>query len=116
MSLYESTFVVRQDTSASDVSKITETFSNIIKENGGKVLKVENWGLRNLAYVIKKNRKGHYVMLVIDAPHKAMQEFERRLKLSEDVIRNLTIKIESFDNKDSLMIASTEENKLDEAV
>jgi small subunit ribosomal protein S6 len=113
MAFYESTFIVRQDASAPDVAKLTETFSNIITENGGKVLKSENWGLKNLAYIIKKNRKGHYVMLVLDAPDKAVKEMERRMKLSEDVIRHLILRIESFDNKDSIMLASSEEGKLE---
>ncbi len=114
MAFYESTFIVRQDASAPDVAKLTENFSNIVIENGGKVLKSENWGLKNLAYIIKKNRKGHYVMLVLDAPDKAVKEMERRMKLSEDVIRNLTLRIESFDNKDSIMLASSEEGKSEE--
>ena len=114
MAFYESTFIVRQDASAPDVAKLTENFSNIITENGGKILKSENWGLKNLAYVIKKNRKGHYVMLVLDAPDKAVKEMERRMKLSEDVIRHLILRIESFDNKDSIMLASSEEGKSEE--
>lgn len=114
MAFYESTFIVRQDASAPDVAKLTENFSNIVIENGGKVLKSENWGLKNLAYIIKKNRKGHYVMLVLDAPDKAVKEMGRRMKLSEDVIRNLTLRIESFDNKDSIMLASSEEGKSEE--
>ncbi len=114
MAFYESTFIVRQDASVPDVVKLTENFSNIITENGGKVLKSENWGLKNLAYIIKKNRKGHYVMLVLDAPDKAVKEMERRMKLSEDVIRNLTLRIESFNNKDSIMLASSEEGKSEE--
>ena len=65
MPLYESTFVVRQDVSRADVTKLVETFSAIITQGGGKVVKDEYWGLRNLAYRIKKNRKGHYVMLLL---------------------------------------------------
>jgi small subunit ribosomal protein S6 len=114
MAFYESTFIVRQDTSVPDVNKITETLSNVITENGGKVLKTEYWGLKNLAYIIKKNRKGHYVMFVLDAPDKAVKEMERRIKLSEDIIRNLTIRIKSFDGKDSIMLASTDEDKPEE--
>jgi len=114
MAFYESTFIVRQDASSPDVAKLTENFSNIITENGGKILKSENWGLKNLAYVIKKNRKGHYVMLVLDAPDKAVKEMERRMKLSEDIIRHLILRIESFDNKDSIMLASSEEGKSEE--
>lgn len=111
MAIYESTFIVRQDASTVDVSKITDSLVNVVTENGGKVLKIEQWGLRNLAYIIKKNRKGHYIMLVLDAPHKAIKEMERRMKLSEDVIRNLTIKIQAFDHKDSSMLASSDEDR-----
>lgn len=116
MALYESTFIIRQDLSAPDVNKITETLTNIIAENGGKVLKTEQWGLRNLAYIIKKNRKGHYVFMVIDAPNKAMVELERRVKLSDDVIRHLVIRIESFDGKDSIMLTASNEDKIEDVI
>lgn len=111
MAFYESTFIVRQDASVADVGKITDALAGVITENGGKVLKIEQWGLKNLAYIIKKNRKGYYIMFVLDAPHKAVKEMERRMKLSEDVIRNLTIKIDSFDNKDSSMLASSDDDR-----
>ncbi len=113
MAFYESTFIVRQDASTADVSKITDTLSNVVIDNGGSVLKTEHWGLKNLAYIIKKNRKGHYVMLVLDGPDKAIKEMERRIKLSEDIIRNLTVKIKSFDNKDSIMVALSDESKVE---
>lgn len=116
MALYESTFIVRQDASVPDVNKITETFANIITENGGKVLKTEYWGLKTLAYVIKKNKKGHYVMMVIDAPHKAVKEVERRVKLSGDIIRHLVIAIESFDNKDSIMLTASNDDRMEDAI
>lgn len=108
MSLYEASFIMRQDISASEVNKITESLVNLIKENGGKTLKQEYWGLRDLAYIIKKNKKGHYVMLILDAPHRAMQELHKKIKLSEDVIRNLSIKIDSFDGKDSIILKEKE--------
>lgn len=96
MPLYESTFIARQDISPQDVEKITEQFTKVLTENGGKVVKKESWGLRNLAYHIRKNRKGHYVMLAIDAPAAAVKELERKYKLSEDVIRNLTVKVSNI--------------------
>ena len=111
MPLYECTFIVRQDATTQEVEKITSTLSNVITDNGGKVLKTEVWGLRSLAYEIKKNKKGHYIMLVLDADHGTMKEMERRMKLTEDVIRHLTISIESFDGKDSIMLSTNKEKE-----
>ena len=104
MPLYESTFVTRQDVSRSDVNKLVETFTDILKQNGGKIVKNEYWGLRNLAYKIKKNRKGHYVMLGIDASHAAIKELERNMHIHEDVIRNLTVHVESIEEGPSAMM------------
>ena len=104
MSIYEYTFIVRQDVASTEVNKIAENLSNLIKENGGKLLKQEYWGLLDLAYEIRKNKKGHYIMLVVDAPYRAMQELQKKIKLSEDIIRNLSVKIKSFDGKDSIML------------
>lgn len=106
MSLYESTFILRQDISATEVNKVTEFLCSIVKDNEGKVLKNEYWGLKSLAYPVKKNKKGHYVMLVLEADHSTILELQRKVKLSEDVIRNLIIKIESFDKKDSIMMSA----------
>ncbi len=104
MSFYESTFVTRQDVSRGDVNKLVDTFSEIIKTGGGKVVKHEYWGLRNLAYKIKKNRKGHYVLLAIDAPHDAIKELERNMRIHEDVIRNLTVHVDSIEEGPSAMM------------
>jgi small subunit ribosomal protein S6 len=104
MSLYESTFVTRQDVSRADVNKLIETFTDIVKQGEGKVIKHEYWGLRNLAYRIKKNRKGHYVMLAIDAPHAAIKELERNMGLHEDVIRHLTVHVDSIEEGPSPMM------------
>jgi small subunit ribosomal protein S6 len=104
MSLYESTFVTRQDISRADVNKIIDSFTDILKQNGGKVVKNEYWGLRNLAYKIKKNRKGHYVMLAIDASHAAIKELERNMHLHEDVIRTLTVHVNAIEEGPSAML------------
>ena len=104
MPLYESTFVTRQDISRADVNKLVDTFADIIKQHGGKVIKHEYWGLRNLAYKIKKNRKGHYVMLAIDAPHDAVKELERNMHIHEEVIRNLTVHVDSIEEGPSAMM------------
>ncbi len=104
MSLYESTFIFRQDIPVSEVNNIATSLSKIVVDNGGTVLKKEYWGLRELAYIVKKNKKGHYIMLVLDAPHRAIHELFRKTKLSEDIIRSLSVKIESFDGSDSIML------------
>jgi len=96
MSNYESVLIARQDLGASQVNELVSSFSDVIKSEGGEVVKVDNWGLKNLAYRIKKNRKGHYVVMNIVAPATAIFEFERRLRLNEDVIRYMTVKVENF--------------------
>lgn len=110
MPLYETTFIARQDISTHDVEKLTETFSQILTENGGKVVKSEYWGLRNLAYLVRKNRKGHYTMLCIDSPYVAVAEMERRMKLHEDVLRNLTIKVDAISDEQSPMMSRSNQD------
>ena len=99
MTNYESVLIARQDLGASQVNSIVEDLSNVIKKEGGEVVRVDNWGLKNLAYRIKKNRKGHYVLLNIVAPAKAIFEYERLMRLNEDVIRYMTIKVDEFNNE-----------------
>lgn len=102
MSLYESVLIVRQETSTQQVEALADSCENIIQENGGSVKKRENWGLRSLAYKIKKNRKGHYLLFNIEGPANAVQEFERRMRLNEDVLRYLTIKVDALDEGPSI--------------
>ena len=105
MALYESVFIARQDVSAQDVDKLSEKFSKVITDLKGKVIKKEYWGLKTLSYILKKNRKGHYVMFGIDASHEAMVELERQLGLSEDVIRSMTVQVANIDkNTPSIMM------------
>ena len=104
MSLYESTFIIRHDMSAQQVEQLAESFSDIIKNNGGDVTKTEHWGLKTLAYRIKKHRKGHYVFFNVDAPSAAVQEYERNLRLSEDVLRYLTIRVDALDPEPTPMM------------
>ena len=106
MPLYETVIIARQDISTQQVETLTENMSSFITDGGGKVAKVENWGLRNLAYKIKKNRKGHYVLLNLDTPVDAMKEMERNLRLNEDVLRHMTIKVEELEEGDSVMLQS----------
>lgn len=99
MANYESVLIARQDLGASQVNRLVSDLSEVLKKEGGEVVKVDNWGLKNLAYRIKKNRKGHYVLLNIVAPAKAIFEYERLMRLNEDVIRYMTIKVDEFNNE-----------------
>ena len=93
MTNYESVLIARQDLGASQVNSIVEDLSNVVKKEGGEVVRVDNWGLKNLAYRIKKNRKGHYVLMNITAPANAIAEFERVMRFNEDIIRYMTVKV-----------------------
>ena len=106
MSLYECVFIARQDISAPQVETLTAEMTNIITEGGGSVSKTEYWGLRNIAYRVKKNRKGHYVLLNIDAPSAAVKEMERQMSINEDVLRTLTIRVEELEEGPSAMMQS----------
>ena len=97
MALYEHLLIARQDISAQAVDALATHLKTIVEGEGGKVEKQEYWGLRTLAYRIKKNRKGHYVLLNINAPAKAVIELERQLKINEDVLRFLTVKVDAFE-------------------
>jgi len=97
MALYEHLLIARQDISAQQVDALAQHLKTIVEGEGGKVEKQEYWGLRGLAYRIKKNRKGHYVLLNLNAPSKAVQELERQLKINEDVLRFMTVKVDQFD-------------------
>ena len=97
MPFYEHVFIARQDAATTQVEQLAEEMKAIIENGGGKVTKVEHWGLRSLVYKIKKNRKGHYVLFNIDSPWAPVAEMERQLKLNEDVIRQLTIKVEELE-------------------
>ncbi len=106
MAFYESTFIARQDLSRADVTRLIETFSNIITENGGKIVKTEYWGLRSLAYKINKNRKGHYAFLGIDAPAAAINELNRNLGINEEVVRTLTVRVDAIEEGQSAILSN----------
>jgi small subunit ribosomal protein S6 len=106
MRLYESVFIARQDISTGQVDALCEEFEGIITSGGGKILKKEYWGLKTLAYRIKKNRKGHYILFNIEADAATMDEYDRKLGLNEDVIRVLTIKTEDVSDEPSIMMQS----------
>ena len=102
MSLYETVIIIRQETSTQQVEALADTFEDIVKQSGGSVKKRENWGLRSLAYKIKKNKKGHYILLNIEAPPTAIHEMERVMRLNEDILRYLTLRIDEIDEGPSI--------------
>lgn len=108
MPLYEHVFLARQDISAQQVEGLLQTFRSILEENGGKVGKTEYWGLKTLAYRNKKNRKAHYSLMDIDAPHEAVAELERQMSLSTDVIRFMTIRVDEHEEGPSAMMRRDE--------
>ena len=112
MALYESVIIGRQDLTPGQFETLLEKFIAVILSFKGEIKKRENWGIRNLAYKINKNRKGHYMLLNIDGPPEAIQEYERLMRLDEDIIRFLTIKIKSIDEKPSpLMVNNSDRSK-----
>ncbi len=104
MPCYECVFIARQDISAAQTEGLTETFSQAITENGGSIANVESWGLRTLTYRIKKNRKGHYVLMNIEAPAPAVHEMERQMRIHEDVLRFMTLRLDAFEEGPSAMV------------
>ncbi len=108
MPLYESIFIARQDVSAPQVEVLTKTFGDIVTEQGGQLKKTEQWGLRNLAYRINKNKKGHYVLFNIEASPEAIAEMERNMKLHEDVLRFMTIRVEEHEAGPSAVLRKEE--------
>jgi small subunit ribosomal protein S6 len=106
MPLYESVFIARQDISAQQVETLSDQFAELVSHNGGEVKKREYWGLRNLAYRIKKNRKGHYVLFNLDAPPAALAEMERNMRINEDVLRYQSVRIEEIEEGPSPIMAA----------
>ena len=106
MALYESVIIGRQDLTTSQFETIVNEFISVIESLKGTIQKKESWGLRNLAYKINKNRKGHYMLLNIDGPAEAIVEYERLMRLHEDIIRFLTMRIKSVDEKPSPLMSN----------
>lgn len=104
MPLYEHVFLARQDVSSTQVEAMMKEYSQVIEEGGGKVGKTEYWGLKTLAYKIKKSRKAHYALMNIDAPSAAVVEMERRMGISTDVIRYITVKVEAHETEQSVQM------------
>lgn len=105
MPFYECVLIARSDITPQQVEALADQMAEVIAAGGGRVGKKEYWGLRNLAYRIKKNRKGHYLLMNIDAPHPAVAEMERQLKLNEDVLRFLTVRVPALEEGPSAIIA-----------
>ena len=106
MTLYENVFIARQDISGQQVDALADSFTQLIAENGGEVKKREYWGLRNLSYRMRKNRKGHYVLMNIAAPPAAITELERTMRINEDVIRYLTLRVDQHEEGPSVIMQS----------
>ena len=106
MALYECVFIARQDVASAQVEALTAAFTEIITEAGGTVAKTEYWGLKTLSYRIKKNRKGHYTLMNIDAPFEAVSEMERQMRLHDDVLRQLILRVEAHEEGPSAMMQS----------
>lgn len=113
MALYEHVFLARQDLAQAQVDALAEAATKIVEEHQGKVVKTETWGLRGLAYRIKKNRKAHYVMLEIDAPAGVVAELERQTAINEDVIRYMTIRVDAHEQGPSAMMRRNERSDRD---
>jgi len=111
MPFYENVFIARQDISAAQVEALADTFTGIVAAQGGQVTKREYWGLRNLAYRIKKNRKGHYILLGLEAKPTFITEMERQLRINEDVIRFQTLRVDAIDEAPSAVLSRRSEDR-----
>jgi small subunit ribosomal protein S6 len=99
MNLYEHTIVARQDTSPAQIKQLTEKYSKIVEKNEGKIVQTEEWGLLNLSYIIKKNRKGSYIHFKIEGPGKIIEELEKNEIIDKNLLRYMTVKVKKFDLK-----------------
>ncbi|HEX4180167.1 MAG TPA: 30S ribosomal protein S6 [Caulobacteraceae bacterium] len=111
MAFYEHVVIARQDISPQQAEALNDQIKHLIEEGGGHIAKIEYWGLRNLTYRIKKNRKGHYSLLAIDAPAPAVKEVERQLSINEDVLRYLTVRVEELDLELSPVLARRDRDR-----
>jgi small subunit ribosomal protein S6 len=111
MAFYEHVFLTRQDVSAQRVDELVEQFKGVIETGGGSVGKTEYWGLKSLAFRINKNRKAHYTMMNIDGPHQAVSEMERQMRINEDVLRFLTVRVDELDEQPSVQMQKKERDE-----
>jgi small subunit ribosomal protein S6 len=111
MPLYEHVFLARQDVSAQQVEDLTAQLKGVIEQMGGKVAKVEQWGVKPLSYRLRKNRKAHFTLLNVDAPAAALNEIERQERLNEDVLRYLTVRVEAHEEGPSAMLRKVDRDR-----
>jgi len=111
MPLYEHVFLTRQDASAQQVEELTGQFKGVIEQMGGKVAKVEQWGVKSLSYRLRKNRKAHFTLFNVDAPPPALNEIERQERLNEDILRYLTIRVEEHESGPSAMMRKADRDR-----
>ncbi|WP_455481136.1 30S ribosomal protein S6 [Bartonella sp. B12(2025)] len=110
MALYEHVFLARQDIAPQQIDELLNVYKGVIEAHGGKVGRIENWGLRPLAYRIRKNRKAYYVLVNIDAPTEAIAEVERQMRINEDILRYMTIRVEKHEKEKSAMLSRLDRN------
>jgi small subunit ribosomal protein S6 len=111
MPLYEHVFLSRQDASTQQVEELTAQFKGVIEQMGGKVTKVEQWGVKTLSYRLRKNRKAHFTMLNIDGPAAAINEIERQERLNEEVVRYITVRVEELEEGPSAMMRKVDRDR-----
>ena len=111
MNLYEHTIIARQDTSPSEIKQLTEKYSNIVEKNNGEIIKTENWGLLNLSYLIKKNKKGSYIHFKIKGSGKVISELEKNEAIDKKLLRYLTVKVKNFDLEKNFFSKNEEKEK-----
>ncbi|WP_019219676.1 30S ribosomal protein S6 [Bartonella florencae] len=110
MALYEHVFLARQDIAPQQIDELLNLYKGVIEAHGGKVGRVENWGLRPLAYRIRKNRKAYYVLINVDAPAAAIAEVERQMRINEDILRYMTIRVEKHETEKSVVLSRLDRN------
>ena len=113
MNLYEHTIIARQDTSPSELKQLAEKYSKIVEKNEGEVVKTENWGLLNLAYLIKKNKKGSYIHFKIKGKGKVVEELEKNESIDKKLLRYLTVKVKDFDLNTNYFAKKENDEKLE---
>ena len=111
MNFYEHTIIARQDTSQSQLEQIEEKYSNLVTKNEGKIVKTENWGLLNLSYLIKRNKKGNYIHFKIEGKGKTISELEKNEKLDKNLLRYLTVRVKKLDLKTNYFEKKSDEVK-----
>ena len=111
MPLYEHVFLARQDVTPQQVEALVDQYKGVVEANGGSVAKTEMWGVKSLAYRIKKNRKAHFAMLNLDAPPAAVNEMERQMRINEDILRFMTLRVDALETEPSVMMQKRERDE-----